>query len=165
MESQSNNSQLLVFVLPLLSALISSAITAVITYFTTRSKVLLDLTAEYDKELREDRLDVYKELWMLLAPLARYSAKGPLTYQLVKSTSEDMRDWYFNTGGIYLSRKTRVPYFKLKDAMQKIINDTKLSEQAEKPIDNKMVKTILESGKKLRESLADDIGTRQGPLT
>jgi hypothetical protein len=152
------------FVVPLLSGLISAAITVVITYFSTRSKIRLDLTAEYDKELRKDRLDVYKVLWALLMPLARFSPETPLTYQLVKDTSEHMRDWYFYIGGIYLSRMTRDPYFELKEAMQAIIDDSRLSKQPDKPLEDPKVATLLEKGRSLRASLADDIGTRRGPF-
>ena len=152
------------FVIPLLSGLISAAITAVVTYFSTRSKIRLDLTAEYDKELRKDRLEVYKKLWTLLKPMARFSPEGPLTYQIVKDTSESMRDWYFDTGGIYLSQEARKPYFDLKAVMQEIMDDSKLAEQADKPLEDPRVDTLLQLGKDLRESLAADIGTRRGPF-
>lgn len=88
----------------LLTGLVSGAITAVITYFVTLSKARLELTIEYDKELRQNRLEAYQKLWKIMKPLARYSAERPLTHQIVKQTSEAMRDWYFDAGGIFLSR-------------------------------------------------------------
>jgi hypothetical protein len=150
------------FVVPLISGLISGAITAVITYFSTRSKIRLDLTAEYDKELRKDRLGVYKDLWKLLKPLARYSPEKPLTYRVVKDTSERMREWYFETGGIYLSRESRGPYFQLKAAMQAIIDDPALADRPDEPLGDLRIQTVLDGGKRLRAGLADDIGTRRG---
>lgn len=153
------------FVVPLLSGLISAAITAVITYLSTRSRIKLDLTAEYDKELRQERLEVYKTLWALLKPLARYSPEGPLTYQLVKDTSERMRDWYFEAGGIYLSRTTRNPYFELKAAMQEVIDDPELAKHPDRPLDDPKILPLLERGRSLRASMADDIGTRRGSFT
>ncbi len=80
---------------------------------------------EYDKELHNERLRVYKLLWPKLKPLARYSRENSITYQVIKDTSEQMRDWYFDTGGIYLSAKSRGPYFDLKDLMQKMIDKIK----------------------------------------
>src|SRR6185295_2353645 len=115
--------------LSLLTGLISGAITAVVTYFATLSKARLDLSIEYDKELRENRLTAYKELWKLLKPLARYSPETPLTHQVIKDTSESMRDWYFDVGGIFLSRASRTPYFALKQKMQKIIDNPELQKE------------------------------------
>ena len=109
--------------LTLLAGSVSAVISAVVTYIVTRLKVRLDLMVEYDKKLRAERLDAYKELWKLLKPLARFSPAMPLTYQIIQSTSESMRDWYFDVGGIYLSRESRKPYFDLKESLQDIIDN------------------------------------------
>lgn len=144
--------------LSLLTGFISGAITAVITYFATLSKARLDLSIEYDKELRASRLAAYKELWRLLKPLARYSPETPLTHQVIKETSESMRDWYFESGGIFLSRESRAPYFALKKKMQEIIDNP------DHPLDAKWIKALHDQGTILREALSNDIGTRRQPF-
>ena len=141
--------------IPSITGLASGIVSAVLTYFGTRSKIRLDLSAEYDKELRASRLEVYKELWKLLKPLARYSRESPLTYSVVKKTSEDMRDWYFDRGGIYLSRASRDPYFEMKKAMQVIIDDTTLAERSDEPLSGREIAVVLKKGTALRKSLAD----------
>jgi len=35
----------------------------VLTYFSTRSKIRLDMRVEYDKTMHNKRLELYKELW------------------------------------------------------------------------------------------------------
>lgn len=147
----------------LLAGLVSGAITAVITYFATLSKARLDLAVVYDKELRENRLAAYKELWKLLKPLARYSPEAPVTYRIVKETSESLRDWYFDQGGIFLSRESRAPYFELKATMQRIIDDPKLQEEKERPLDH-WLQPLHQQGTVLREALSNDIGSRQLPF-
>ena len=154
--------------LSLVTGLVSGLVSAVITFFVTRAKVRLDLTAEYDRKLRSERLDAYRELFKRLKPLARYSAEKPLTYKIIKETSEDLRDWYFDVGGIYLSKDSREPYFELKGLMQKIIDHEEFKEA---PLDattskhfKHLVKEVLEEGKLLREYLTKDIGTRRGPF-
>jgi hypothetical protein len=142
--------------------LISGIVGAVITYFTTRSKIRLELTAEYDKELRKKRLEVYQELWKLLKPLARFSRENPITYQIVKDTSENMRNWYFDTGGIFLTKESRIPYFALKKEMQKIIDNDDLEKSVEM-IREEELNPILRQGNSLRTSLSEDIGTRKKP--
>jgi len=150
--------------LSLITGLISGLISAGITYFATRSKVRLELIVEYDKKLRAERLDAYKLLWKELKPLAKYSAENPLTYQIIRQMSEKMRDWYFDEGGgIYLSKQSREPYFKLKKSMQKIIDDENLQSEKDEPLQINP-KNILEQGSVLRESLSDDIGTRREPF-
>lgn len=146
--------------LPLITAIVSALITAVVTYFATRSKVRFDLMIEYDKKLREERLDSYKLLWKELKPLARYSAENELTYEIIRETAGKMRDWYFDEGGgIYLSKQSREPYFDLKKSMQRIIDNENLKNQNELPEDD--LDKILKRGSILRESLSDDIGTRR----
>ncbi len=145
----------------ILVGLISGLISAILTYFSTRSKIRLDLAAEYEKELRKDRLAAYQKLWPQLKPLARYSAAAPVNYQTIKSTSEAMRDWYFDGDGIYLTRESRQPYFKLKEFMQQIIDDKKLVNAKDEEIDRELLAPILQQSSLLRASLTDDIGARR----
>jgi len=145
----------------LLTGLISAALTAVVTYFVTRSKIRLDLTVEYDKEIRQKRLALYQSLWRMLKPFARFTAEEKLTYSKIKETSEKMRDWYFEkAGGIYLSKESRKPYFDLKEYLQDIIDDENLKDQKAE-LSKAQLNKILDYGKKLRDSLADDIDTRK----
>ncbi|CAG0935930.1 hypothetical protein TFLX_04784 [Thermoflexales bacterium] len=150
--------------LSLLTGLISGAIAAVVTYFATLSKARLDLTIEYDKELRQKRLEAYRELWKKLKPLARYSPEQPPTYQIVKATAENLRDWYFDVGGIYLSRESRLPYFALKQALQDIIDHPELQKKPETALAGQWLKPLHEQGRILRESLSNDIGSRRSPF-
>jgi len=169
--------------LSLLTGLISASITAVVTYYATRSKIRLDLAVENDKKLREKRLEVYQKLWVLLKPLARFSPEKELSYQQIKITSEKMRDWYFNdASGIFLSKETRKPYFDLKKSLQQIINESELIKDKDEPFTevdkskeiknnwntpervNEILEKILKQGKELRTSLSDDIGTRKEPF-
>jgi hypothetical protein len=119
-------------------------------------------TVIYDKELRKERLSAYLELWPKLISLARYSAPSPVGRQLVMRTSEAMRDWYFDTGGIYLSRESRGPYFELKGTMQYII-DNPLILNNDGSLTDEWVVTLHRQASELRTSLSDDVGTRQEP--
>ena len=148
-------------VLSLLTGLIAGAITAVVTYFATLAKARLDLSIEYDKELRQERLAVYQDLWKRLKPLARYSVERPLTRQVVRATSDSMRDWYFDVGGIYLSQRTRGPYFDLKEAMQLVIDSPEWRKEPDQVLPDQTLQPLLKCGSALREALSNDIGTRQ----
>jgi hypothetical protein len=148
-------------VLSLLTGLIAGGITAVVTYLATLARARLDLSIEYDKELRQERLAAYQDLWKRLKPLARYSAEQPLTRQVVRATSESMRDWYFDVGGIYLSQLTRGPYFDLKEAMQLLIDSPEWRKEPDQVLPDPALQPLLKCGTTLREALSNDIGTRR----
>ncbi len=147
----------------LITGLVSGVISSALTYFSTRSKIRLDMRVEYDKSLHDKRLELYKQLWPRTAPLARFAPHVILTYNVVKAVSADMRDWYFSEGGIYLSKRSRKPYFALKQQIQHVIDDVARAERPDTQIDDKARDLILDAASRLRTSLADDIRTRTGP--
>jgi hypothetical protein len=147
----------------LVTGLVSGLISSILTYFSTRSKIRLDMRVEYDKNLHNKRLELYKQLWPKTEPLARFAPHVVLTYNVVKAVSADMRDWYFKEGGIYLSKRSRKPYFALKEEMQHVIEDDGLAAQPDAQIQDKARDVILDAASRLRTSLADDIRTRTGP--
>ena len=148
----------------LITGLASGAVSSVLTYFATRSKIRLDLTAEYDKALHDKRLVLYKEFWPITKPLGRFVPHFSLTYNHVKSAVTDMHEWYFKEGGIYLSKNSREPYFHLKEQMLRVIDNERLEATPDARIDDKEAcKAILDAATSLRTSLADDIRTRRSP--
>lgn len=146
--------------LSLITGLIAGVVSAILTYLGTRSRVRLDLIAEYDKELHTSRLEAYQELWKLLEPLAPYSTPAPVTYEVIKDMSQKMREWYFQRGGIFLSGGSREPYFELKKSMQDVINSKLLQENKHVEIDEQCLINLQNQGHDLRAKLAEDIGTR-----
>jgi hypothetical protein len=146
-----------------ITGLVSGILSSALTYFSTRSKIRLDLTVEYDKDLRNKRLELYKELWPKTKPLAEFSPEAPVTFDVIKAVSGDMRDWYFAEGGIYLSRLSRRPYFNLKSLMQEVLDDKLLQQDHTKPIHRPRLEKILVAARELRTSLSDDIRTRNAP--
>jgi hypothetical protein len=148
----------------LITGLISGVISSVLTYFGTRSKIRLEMRVEYDKALHDKRLELYKQLWPETEPLARYKQHFVLTYNIVKTVSDKTREWYFNKeGGIYLSRRSRAPYFLLKDKMQLVLDNSELEKQPDAELDDRARVPIVRAASRLRASLADDIGTRRAP--
>ncbi|MGA7412116.1 MAG: hypothetical protein WBW33_16695 [Bryobacteraceae bacterium] len=147
----------------LVTGLVSGVISSLLTYFSTRSKIRLDMRVEYDKNLHEKRLELYKVLWPKTAPLARYAPHVVLTLNIVRKVSEEAREWYFNEGGIYLSKRSRKPYFRWKEQMERVIEDEHLQARPDDPIDANRREAILSSVSLLRTSLADDIRTRRAP--
>ena len=105
-------------------ALITGVLTFVVagvgTYVTTYVKWRKDLLVEYDKDLRARRIDAYRELWRQLQPLAEYARPVHVTPAQLVEISINLRRWYFEIGGLFLSESSRDAYF----ALQKGIRET-----------------------------------------
>ncbi len=140
---------------------VAGILSSAITYFSTRAKIRLDLAAEYDKKLQESRLAAYITLWAMLEPLARFGRDKPVTYAVLQDISTKTRVWYFQTGGIYLTRASVGPYFDWKKLMQPVLDSTDLAEHAETPIPTEQLDAIIAAGSTLRTSLSEDIGTKR----
>jgi len=97
----------------------------------------------------------------MLEPLARYGRDEPVTLAVIHSISDKTRTWYFHTGGIYLTERSRKPYFKWKEIMQPLLDDSSLASQPDSPIPLQQVEPILVAGSALRTALSDDIGTKR----
>ena len=138
----------------------SGLVSAILTHFSTKAKLRLDLSAAYDKKLQESRLALYKELWAMLEPLSRFSRAGPVTFETIANISSASRAWYFQRGGIYLTQRSRGPYFAWKEAMQAVLDDESLSKSPQIALDPRYVNEIVARASTLRTSLSDDIHTR-----
>ena len=148
----------------LITGFASGIISSVLTYFSTRSKIRLDMRVEYDKTLHNKRLELYKELWPITKPLGRFVPHFSLTYNIVRKAVTDMHEWYFNEGGIYLSKHSRKPYLHLKEQMLRVIDNERLEATPDARIEDKEAcNAILNAATSLRTSLADDIRTRRSP--
>jgi hypothetical protein len=131
----------------------------VLTYLGSVLKFRKDLEAEYDKDLRNRRLDAYQDLWKLLEILARYDRPKPLNRQTLEELTATMREWYFGTGGLYLSEKTRGTYFDLKRALQDKI--ARGNYGADGSLVGPDSQSLLDLASLLRASLSQDVGTRK----
>jgi hypothetical protein len=117
--------------------------------FAVYWQVRRTLEADYDKDLRAVRRHAYAELWKLLQPLAKYSPPEPLTPESLKQRSVELRKWYFEVGGLYMSAGTRAAYFALQD---ELTSPTATEEKAK------------EAGSRLRTETTRDVGSRNEPL-
>jgi hypothetical protein len=124
-------------------------------------KLRNELKAQYDKELRTARIEAYRGLWQLQKDLAKHDLPEPLTPQRLKDLSEEMREWYFGGGGLYLSGDSREMYFALKDHIQMIVSEKSEAGLEKVPLDPRSTDNVLESAIELRMALARDVGTRE----
>lgn len=132
---------------------------AILAYLGAILKFRKDLEAAYDKDLRNKRIEVYKELWNQLQLLARYDQPEPLNPRTLEKLSVAMRRWYFETGGLYLSEEARVNYFDLKRAIKELLESAKYGEN--EILNEHDSEVMVEKASLLRARLTQDIGTRK----
>jgi hypothetical protein len=142
----------------LLNALLGFLLGAAGSYLGLYWKVKKELEAQYDKELRAERLKAYAALWKLLQPIAKYSRPGPVTASSLQKLSADLQQWYFEIGGLFMSERTRDAYFALQDEL------TTPAEHLDRELSHAEFENIRETGSRLRTATTVDVGSRKEPL-
>src|SRR5574341_188999 len=123
---------------------------------TQSQKLLQDI----DLDLRKRRIEVYGELWKATSLLPKWPKATGITYEQLLQFSVSLRSWYFEKGGMYLSRSThRDGYSLLQDTLAKILQDNKTG-----IISDEHYESIRSCCSALRTALAGDIESRrEGP--
>jgi hypothetical protein len=134
---------------------------AVVAYVGAIVKYRHELEAEFDKELRKERIRTYPELWRHLELLARYDRPAPLDASHLQELSVAMRKWYFECGGIFLSARTRKSYFDLKGLLRRTMNAPR-QEATSGPVDPDAPELVA-AASLLRSHLTGDLGGRRSP--
>ena len=128
------------------------------TYLSAILKFRKDLAFKYDTDLREKRIPEYRELWKLLQPLAQYARPGPFTFEVAQQLTQNLRRWYFEGGGIFLSDRSRDAYFALQESLKEVSK-----EDSARSLEPEPFETIRKRSSDLRTALTRDVGTRKEP--
>jgi hypothetical protein len=140
-------------------AFFGTLVTVAVTYAATSVKVRRELESSYDLSLREARLGAYQSLWRLLQPLAKYARPEPVTYRLLGRMLNELRAWYFETGGLYLTEPSREAYFHLMDRLRDLT--TRVDGPATRELPFETFEFLRELGSSLRTSMVEDVQTRR----
>lgn len=146
----------------ILAALIGAFAGIAGTYLTAILKYRKDLEAEYDESLRDQRIKEYLKLWKLTGLLAKYGQFAPVCYKDLQTLTLDLRVWYFENGGMFLSDASRDRYFALQEALKTVLADQ--HNMLEQAVDPDTYERLRSAGSLLRTSMAADVGTRRKPI-
>jgi len=91
----------------------SAFVGALISHFLTQRRGL-------DLAIYKHRGEVYKVLWEKTSLLPKWPRRNDVTYAQIHDLSEELRNWYFGEGGLYLSDSARHAY----GALQETLNDS-----------------------------------------
>jgi hypothetical protein len=126
-----------------------------------RQRLTQELRAQYDTDLRQHRLSAYEKLWQNTGKFPLYARSEPVTRESTQQFAVELRKWYFDIGGIFLTDGSKDAYFAVQGAVKKVLEsypmdippDTELS-----PDDYESVRAACSI---LRSKLTSDVGTRR----
>ncbi len=132
-------------------ALVSGLITAAVTgWLAGRAKVA--------EELRELRLTVYPPVWKRTSVFSRWP-RTDVTYDGVQRFHVDLRKWYFELGGLYLSENARDRYGDLQELVEAHLDYHSDPEGDELP--TPVYDDLMETSSAFRTALTEDLESRR----
>lgn len=140
------------------SSLFAVVVTALFGLIANRQKFREDLQSKYDSIIHNQRTAVYLPLWKDLEALARYAPPEPVTPNKLKELSRTLREWFFRTGGLFLSNDSRRAYLDLQEEITVQLSHKRAADQE---LDKKSLKQVHDKASALREQLSKDVGSRK----
>jgi hypothetical protein len=119
-------------------------------------RVLLATATTIDSDLRAHRIEVYCDLWKKTGLLPQWPRNQHLTYSELQQFTTDLRDWYFERGGMYLSRSAREAYGKVQEALGGV-----LAKNNGGTVSDPDYEAVRTQCSKLRSELTDDLLSRR----
>lgn len=122
---------------------------ALLSHFLTQRRSL-------DLVVYKHREEAYKILWKKTSLLPMWPRRSGVTCAQIRTLSEELRDWYFHVGGVYLSDSARHSYGDL----QKALNDERRPPSPE-PLTTPDYDLLQDLCSKLRTQLTYDLVSRK----
>jgi hypothetical protein len=127
------------------SGLVSAAAN---TWLANRSKV--------SEELREQRLKAYPNVWKRTAKFSRWP-RNDVTNAELAEFERDLRTWYYDVGGLYMSENARIHY----GHMQELVSAYREGREPARHVTPEAYKDLMESCSAFRTSLTEDLESRR----
>lgn len=114
---------------------------------------------DVDEGLRAKRLDVYPALWLDTGFAPRWP-KAEVTYAGLAVLHATLRNWYYATGGLYLSEDARARYGDVQELIAALLA-AHAHEAADLAITGEDYDDLKETLSDLRTALTQDLETRR----
>ncbi len=138
------------------SALVGGLVGAVVAAVGTWLQSWIGAKIKIDEGLRAKREADYLKLWTLTGLIPKYPRAEDVTHAELDRLSRDMRDWYFDGGGLYLSRQARKAYGDVQDGLQPMIRNA-----ADARIGDEEYDLLQARCSRLRTELTSDLLSRE----
>lgn len=136
--------------------ILSAALGLAVGYLAAVLKSRVEVAAQVDKQLRDTRAADYKDLWKLTGILPRWPKRDNVTFSELHGLQVTLKRWYFDSGGIYLSRHSFSRYAELQDALAALAQ-----RPAAEAVGADVYETVRARCSALRSSLTDDLLSRR----
>ena len=103
-----------------LAIIISGFIGATVAYLGAVLKDIVETRTFVDKTLLNKRAELYQTAWEYTELLSIYRSKDNITREQYEQVSKNLHCWYFQTGGLYLSRSSQKAFAKLQKSLIEI---------------------------------------------
>jgi hypothetical protein len=141
----------------LVAAMIGLVVGAVAAWI----KAVLAIREKANEELRGLRIATYPTVYQLTAPLSLWPPAS-MSYNDLFQLNLALRRWYFTSGGLYLSARSRDRYGEMKQLicayLDDIDNEARLDEVDIRP---DMYKDLTNTARAFRNALTEDLETRR----
>lgn len=114
-----------------------------------------------DLDLRNKRMEVYRGLWQSTKSWAEYYRGEPKNSSDVDTLLRMLHDWYFDTGGMYLSNTNRENLFALKKRLIPIAEEFQKDKNKNYPLPPETRNEIIDQCHDLRTGLSQELGVRK----
>ncbi len=85
-------------------------------------KKYYDFRRDVVKSIWDRRFEEYKKLWKISSVLPKWPKDDSVTYMKLYACCVNLKDWYFDAGGMLLSKNSRNKYQDLQTALSVLAN-------------------------------------------
>ena len=143
------------------TVLVSSFVGALVSFLGAWLKSALEMRSKIDEELLNKRTELYQDLWDKTKILPKWPRKDDVTYENLISFSTDLRKWYYDGGGLYLSRTAQKAFARVQDAIWNQTHCKDKDEKKDKLIKAKEYDVIRIYCSRLRTEITNDLLSRK----
>jgi hypothetical protein len=138
---------------PLLTAIGGALVAAVIALV----KGAVASRAKESEELRDLRLTAYPVAWKLTSAVPRWP-RAQIGYDGLWTLHKALRQWYFETGGLFLSENSRARYGEVQELLDALLKGRPDDDQTNV---GDAYTPVMETCSSFRTSLTEDLATRR----
>ena len=107
--------------------------------------------------MREARLKAYPEVWQLTGALSIWPWTNA-TWADTERLHLDLRDWYYDEGGMFLSDNSRARYGELQELIEAYLEDSPGDSDG---LPASVYQSLAEAGSAFRTALTEDLESRR----
>lgn len=139
-------------------SIVGSIVAAFVTaYVTTVYKLRQEHVLDIDKDLRDSRVNEFKKPWQALNVLSQHA--DPPTYAQLDSALLSLTDWYYEIGGIYLTKHSQPAFVRCASGIRDVAAVGPSVDRSVR-IHPKAHKLLFDLGSSFRTQMTLDLGSR-----